>query len=71
MVMVVVMMVVPMARHDDDGPIPAPTVMMVMVMMVVILSKLDIFIGRGDRPGFIDHLQQRRSIRDRFQQLRK
>jgi hypothetical protein len=69
--MVVMVMVATISRHHDDGPIPAPTTVMVMVMMVVILCELDIFIRRGDRPRFIDRLQQRRSIRNRLKQVRK
>ena len=64
--MVVMVMVTAISRHDDDGPTPT-----MVVVMVVILCELNIFIRRGDRPRFIDRLQQRRSIRNWIEKVRK
>ena len=65
--MVVMVMVTTISRHHDDGPTPT----IVVVVMVVILCELNIFIRRGDRPRFIDRLQQRRSIRNWIEKVRK
>jgi hypothetical protein len=76
MVVVMVMVAVAGAGHDDDAGtvtvrVSAMVVVMVMmmVMMTVKLGKLDIFVRRLGRSGFIDRLQQRGRVRDRLQQL--
>jgi hypothetical protein len=51
-------------------PVP-PAMVMVVMMVMVVLRKLDIFIRRGDRCGFIDRQQQCRCIRNRSKQIRK
>ena len=79
--MMVVMMVMIEATgyHDDARTIiviavvSAELVVVMMVVMVVIekLRLLNVFIGRGDRTGLVDHLQQGRRVRDRFKQVRE
>src|SRR6202165_5691790 len=72
-VMVVVMITTISGHHDDPRAIPliaiSAILAVVMVMMVVVieLGKLDIFVRRRSRPGFMDRLQQRSSVRDRLQ----
>src|SRR5260370_34756664 len=73
MVMVVMMITTISGHHDDAGAIPLiaisaiEAVMMVMVVMMVELNKLDIFVRRRGRPGFIDCLQERSGVRDRLE----
>jgi hypothetical protein len=75
MVMVVVMITTISGHHDDAGAIPLiaisaiEAVMMVMVVMMVELNKLDIFVRRRSRPGFIDCLQERSGVRDRLEKV--
>jgi len=68
------MVMVPVARHNDDT---LPVRMMMMVMMVVVvtadadndLGQLDVRVRRLGRSGFIDGLQQFGSVRDRVEQV--
>ncbi len=46
--MVVVMMVVPVSRHDDHGPVPKAKSVAVMVMMVVMMVVMMIELGKLD-----------------------
>ena len=71
MVMMVVVMVVvaPPVRHHHDMRPTTPVMVMVVVMMMVISRELNIFIRRRSRSGFVDRLQHRRSVRDRFKQV--
>lgn len=62
MVMMVVVMMVPVAPHDDRA-------VMVVMMMVMHLSELHSGLGRGNWRTFINHLQRRCCIRDRLQQV--
>src|SRR5260370_30520839 len=76
MLMVVMMITTISGHHDDAGAIPLiaisaiEAVMMVMVVMMVELNKLDIFVRRRGRPGFIDCLQERSGVRDRLGDVR-
>ena len=58
-----------LARNPNRTPfrriIPVAFIAVMMVVLVV-LGKLDIFVRRRSRPGFIDRLQQRSSVRDRL-----
>ena len=69
--MMMVVMTVSARHHDDAGGIPAILAVVMVVMMVVILRKLDIFVCRRNGRGFIDSLELRRGIRDRFKQVRE
>jgi hypothetical protein len=68
-VMMVMMVVMPMpGHHDDPWHIAAIRVMMVMmVMMVMVLRQLHIPVGGFSLWLFIDRLQERCRVRDRFE----
>jgi hypothetical protein len=75
---VVVMMMTVSARHDDDaGRVISAISGVVVVMMVVVitadadddLGQLDVRVRGLGRSGFIDGLQQRGCVRDRFEQV--
>jgi hypothetical protein len=71
MVVVVVVMMVPVAmRHHDDHR-AAPVVMVMMVVVVMELSELNVVLSGRRRTLFIDCLQHRLGVRDRFQQIGK
>src|SRR5258708_29580408 len=75
MVMMVVMVMTVSARHDDDAGrliipiISAISVVVVMMMVMVELGKLNVFVRRRGRRGFIDRLQQRSRVRDRLEKV--
>jgi hypothetical protein len=73
-VMMVVMVAVSRRHHDDARRIPAIGVMMVVMVVVTAdadddLGQLDIRVRRLGRSRFVDGLQQRCGIRDRFEQV--
>src|SRR5258708_19189207 len=78
-VMMVMMVMTVSARHDDDAgrliiPIISAICVVVVMMMVVVvvmveLGKLNVFVRRRGRRGFIDRLQQRSRVRDRLEKV--
>jgi hypothetical protein len=62
----VMMMVMPMSHHDDPWRIAAIRVMMMMVM-VVVPRQLHIAVGGFSLRLFIDRLQERCRVRNRFE----
>jgi hypothetical protein len=72
MVMMMVVVAIATGNDDDARLIVISTVLAVVVVVVVIeLHLLDVFIGGGDRTGFIDDLKQLRRIWNRLQQVGK
>jgi hypothetical protein len=76
--MVVMMVMVAIATGNDDdarliviSTVLAVVVVMMVVMVVIELHLLDVFIGGGDRTGFIDDLKQLRRVWNRLQQVGK
>jgi hypothetical protein len=73
MVMMMVVVAIATGNDDDARLIVISTVLAVVVVVVVVieLHLLDVFIGGGDRTGFIDDLKQLRRIWNRLQQVGK
>jgi hypothetical protein len=79
MMMMMIVIVTVSARHNDDAgrisiiiiisAIKAVVMVMMVVVMIVELNRLDIFVRRLGRSGFIDRLQQRSRIPDRLKQV--
>ena len=65
-VMVVMVMVVTMSGHHDD-PWHIAAIRVMMVMMVVVPRHLHIPIGGFSLRLFVDRLQKRCRVRDRFE----
>ena len=64
--MVMVVMVIPMPGHHDD-PWHIAAIRVMVVMMVMVLRQLHIPVGGFSLWLFIDRLQERCRVRDRFE----
>jgi hypothetical protein len=65
-VVVVMMVVMPMSGHHDD-PWHIAAIRVMMVMMVMVLRQLHIPVAGFSLWLFIDRLQKRCRVRDRFE----